>query len=63
MALLDELRKLTQPIDEEDDFYDDADDSLSQSTQPSEAQMVLENTFGAETGGMPGPAGPPQKPA
>ena len=63
MGFLDELRKLTQPIDEEDDFYDDADDSLSQSTQPSEAQMVLENTFGAETGGKPEPAAAPKKPA
>ena len=63
MGFMDELRKLTQPYDDEDDFYDDADSSLSQSAQPSEAQMVFENTFGAETGGKPEPAGAPKKPA
>ena len=62
MGFLDELRKLTQPIDEEDDFYDDADDSLSQSTQPSEAQAIFEGAFIPESGGKPEPAGAPKKP-
>ena len=55
MGFLDELRKLTQPIDDEDDFFEDADSSLRQSTQPSDAQVEFENTFGAD-GGKPEPA-------
>ena len=63
MGFMDELRKLTQPYDEEDDFYDDADSSLRPSAQPSEAQLEFENTFAAETGGKPEPASTPKKPA
>ncbi len=61
MGFMDELRKLTQPYDDEDDFFEDADSSLRQSTQPSEAQLEFENTFGAESGGKPEPAGAPRK--
>ena len=40
MGFMDELRKLTQPYDDEDDFYEGADSSLrEQQTQPSAAQI------------------------
>ncbi|MBQ9720821.1 MAG: cell division protein SepF [Oscillospiraceae bacterium] len=63
MGFMDELRKLTQPYDDEDDFFEDADSSLRQSTQPSDAQLQFENTFGAESGSKPEPAGTPRKAA
>ena len=61
MGFMDELRKLTQPYDDEDDFFEDADSSLRQSTQPSDAQLEFENTFGAEPAGRPEPAGSSRK--
>ena len=45
MGFMDELRKLTQPYEDEDDFYEGADSSAQQSA-PSEAQMEFENAFG-----------------
>jgi cell division inhibitor SepF len=63
MGFMDELRKLIQPDDDEDDFFEDADSSLRESTQPSDAQLEFENTFGAESGGKPEPAGTPHKPS
>ena len=63
MGFMDELRKLTQPYDDEDDYYEDSDSSLRDSAQPSEAQTVFENTFGAEPGGKPEPAESARKPA
>ncbi|MBR1456392.1 MAG: cell division protein SepF [Oscillospiraceae bacterium] len=62
MGFMDELRKLTQPYDDEDDFFEDADSSLRESVQPSEAQLQFENTFGVEPG-KPEPAGAGRKPA
>lgn len=63
MGFLDELRKLTQPIDDEDDFFEDADSGLRPSTQVSDAQLEFESTFGADSGGKPEPASSPRKPA
>ena len=42
---MDELRKLTQPYEEEDDFYEGADPS-AQASMPTEAQLEFENAFG-----------------
>ena len=62
MGFMDELRKLTQPYDEEDDFFEGADGSLrEEQVQPSAAQIEFENTFGEEPVGKPEPA-PKAKP-
>jgi cell division inhibitor SepF len=58
MGFMDELRKLTQPDDEEEDFYDEADSGLRQQSQPSDAQTEFESAFGSDGGGKPEPAAP-----
>lgn len=45
MGFMDELRKLTQPYEDEDDFYEGAD-AAAQPAAPTEAQLEFENTFG-----------------
>ena len=45
MGFMDELRKLTQPYEDEDDFYEGADPSAQQAA-PTEAQLEFENAFG-----------------
>ena len=45
MGFMDELRKLTQPYEDEDDFYEGADPS-AQASAPTEAQLEFENAFG-----------------
>ena len=40
MSFMDELRKLTQPYEDEDDFYEGADPS-AQPPAPTEAQLEL----------------------
>ena len=45
MGFMDELRKLTQPYEDEDDFYEGADPSAQQAP-PTEAQLEFENAFG-----------------
>ena len=45
MGFMDELRKLTQPYEDEDDFYEGADPSAQQ-VQPTEAQLEFESAFG-----------------
>ena len=54
MSFMDELKKLTQPFDEEDEFFEGADESFKPTpvqTQPpqqtSAEQAAFENTFGA----------------
>ena len=60
MGFMDELRKLTQPYDEEDDFFEGADGSLrEEQVQPSAAQIEFENTFGEEPVSKPEPAPKP----
>ena len=56
MGFMDELRKLTQPYDEDDDFFDGADGSLRQPAQPSQAQIEFEQTFGEDPAEQPEPA-------
>ena len=51
MGFLDELRKLTQPYDDEDDFFEGAETNLRpQAQQPSAAQIQFENAFGEDAG-------------
>ena len=45
MSFMDELRKLTQPYEDEDDYYEGADASAQQAI-PSDAQLDFENAFG-----------------
>ncbi len=59
MGFMDELRKLTQPYDDDDDFFDGADGSLRQQTPPSAAQIQFEDTFAAGGGGKIEAAAPP----
>ena len=64
MGFMDELRKLTQPYEDEDDFYEGADPSV-QPAAPTEAQLEFENTFGAREAPEPAdeePDSPPPAP-
>ncbi|MCR5138195.1 MAG: cell division protein SepF [Oscillospiraceae bacterium] len=45
MGFMDELRKLTQPYEDEDDFYEGADPA-AQAPAPTEAQIEFESAFG-----------------
>ena len=52
MGFMDELRKLTQPYGDDDDFYEGADSSFKSSeVQPEtqNAQLQFENSFGDDT--------------
>ena len=61
MGFMDELRKLTQPYDDEDDFFEGADGSLRESqTQASPAQLEFESSFASEQAGTPEPAPKPR---
>ena len=70
MGFMDGLKKLTQPYDDDEDFFEGADQSLRPQPKPeqkaavSAAQMAFENAF-ADTGGSPAPAeeAAPRKPA
>ena len=70
MGFMDGLKKLTQPYDDDEDFFEGADQSLRPQPKPeqksavSAAQMAFENAF-ADTGGSPAPAeeAAPKKPA
>ena len=55
MGFMDELRKLTQPYDDDNDFYEGADSSLREAPPPSAAQREFENVFGNEPAGKPEP--------
>lgn len=56
MGLFDELKKLTQPYDDEDDFYEGADGAFKAQAPISDAQAKFENTFADEQAGAPEPA-------
>ena len=61
MGFMDGLKKLTQPYDDEEDFFEGADQSLrpqpkaEQKAAVSAAQIAFENAF-ADPGGTPAPA-------
>ncbi len=61
MGFMDELRKLTQPYDDEDDFFEGAETNLRPQAQPSAAQIQFENAFGDDTGAKPEPEATPVK--
>jgi cell division inhibitor SepF len=69
MGFMDGLKKLTQPYDDDEDFFEGADQSLRPQPKPdqksavSAAQMAFENAF-ADPGGSPAPAeeAAPKKP-
>ena len=56
MGFMDELRKLTQPYDDEDDFFEGADESFkpaqptAEAPQVSAEQTAFENSFSAPQG-------------
>jgi len=54
MGFMDELKRLTQPYDDEDDFYEDADESFipKQKESPNDvstAQMQFEDAFAGDS--------------
>ena len=61
MGFMDGLKKLTQPYDDDEDFFEGADQSQRPQEKPSQksavsaAQMAFENAF-ADQGGAPAPA-------
>ena len=63
MGFMDELRKLTQPYDDEDDFFEGAETNLRPQAQPSAAQIQFESAFGEETGAKPEPEAAPKEAA
>ena len=62
MGFMDELRKLTQPYDDDNDFFDGADSSLRDAPPPSAAQREFESVFGNEPTGKPEPEERPPVP-
>ena len=65
MGLMDNLRKLTQPYGDEDDFFEGADSAFTpQEAAPvSDAQLNFENSFAEEPAATPEPARKNTKPA
>lgn len=63
MGFMDNLRKLTQPYGEEDDFFEGADDAFvpQQPENVSEAQLEFESSFAEEPAGAPEPEKKPAK--
>ena len=57
MGFMDNLRKLTQPYGEEDDFFEGADSSFApQESEPvGDAQMEFESSFAEEPASAPEP--------
>lgn len=62
MGFMDGLKKLTQPYDDEEDFFEGADQSLRPQPKPeqkgpvSAAQMAFESSFADPGGSAPAPA-------
>lgn len=57
MGFMDELKKLTQPYDDDDDFFEGASETdRSSAAAVSAAQMQFENAFGEESASAPEPA-------
>ena len=62
MGFMDELKKLTQPYDDEDDFFEGAETARKKEPVVTPAQMAFEDTFAAETAEEPEPARQPEAP-
>ncbi len=65
MGLMDNLRKLTQPYGDEDDYFEGADSAFvpQESVPATDAQMEFENSFAEEPSSNPEPAQKPSKAA
>lgn len=63
MGFMDELRKLTQPIDDEEDFFEGANTNIKAVASPSAAQLEFESAFGEEPSANPEPAKKAVRPA
>ena len=61
MGFMDELKKLTQPYDD-DDFFEGADMARKNEPAVTPAQMAFEDTCAAETEEEPEPAREPEQP-
>lgn len=62
MGFMDELKKLTQPYDDEDDFFEGADPAYkpqpkaqAPAQQPGQAQALFESTFAGDQAGYSEP--------
>lgn len=53
MSFIDGFKKLTQSYDDDDDFFDEADESFKAPSLASEAQKRFENTFSASAAAEP----------
>ena len=64
MGFMDELKKLTQPYEEDEDFFEGASENFRpQTQQPTDsAASAFENTFGAQQPAQPAPASSAKKP-
>lgn len=63
MGLLDGLKKLTQPYDDDDDdIFEGADQARKSEPVVTPAQMAFEDTFAAEAEEEPEPANAPEEP-
>lgn len=61
MGLMDELRKLTTPYEEDEDFFEGAEENKAPAPQQTAIQAEFENTFGTDPGAAPEPARKPNK--
>ena len=62
MGFMDELKKLTQPYDDEDGFFEGADVARKSEPAATPAQLAFEDTFAAEAEEAPEPASQPEAP-
>lgn len=53
MSFIDGFKKLAQPYDDDDDFFDEADESFKAPSLASEAQRRFENTFSSSAASEP----------
>ena len=70
MGFMDELKKLTQPYDDEDDFFEGADPAYkpqpkaqAPAQQPGQAQALFESTFAGDQAGYSEPQQQPRQQA
>lgn len=61
MGFADQLKKLIQPIDDEGDFFEGADESAMPAAKPTQAQLDFENAFAGSF--APAPEQPAAEPA
>lgn len=55
MSIIDGFKKLAQPYDDDDDFFDEADESFKAPSLASDAQRRFENTFSSSAAAEPEP--------